>query len=251
MPETGDFFHIPGMVRFLYIGHLDCTPNWEMEDHSHPFHEIIHVARGRFHAVIGGRKVTALPGETLLYRANTTHSEWSDVDQPAETYYIGFEWSAAPPSMPLVSPDSRQRITTLARWLWDDRENRHPAHHILQLILREMTLNTPASEDSLLRDVREYFTANLREPVTLADVANHVGLSKHHFLRRFRLQSGRTPMDELRQLRLEHARHLILTTTLPLKAIPPLAGLHDQHQMTRLFRRHLGMTPGELRRKTS
>lgn len=242
---------ILGAVRFLYIGHLFCTPDWAMDFHSHTFHELIHVVRGRFHATIDGETVSGTPGSSLLYRAGSSHREWSDSIDPAVTFYIGFEWPVAPPTIPLVSKDSRGRITSLARWLWEDREDEHSCHHHLQLILREISVNAPATDAPLLQRVREYLSENLLHPITLDDVAHHVGLSKHHFLRRYRQQSGRTPMDELRQMRIERARHLILTTTHPLKAIPPLSGLHDQHQMTRLFRRHLGMTPGELRRRSS
>ena len=56
-----------------------------------------------------------------------------------------------------------------------------------------------------------------------------------------------TPMAMVRQLRLHHARDLIMSTSRPLKEIAPLCGLGDVYNMTRVFRRELGYTPGSLR----
>jgi transcriptional regulator GlxA family with amidase domain len=60
--------------------------------------------------------------------------------------------------------------------------------------------------------------------------------------------TGLTPMEDLRQLRLEAARDLLLTTDLPLKAIAPRTGLGDEYHLSRLFRRAFGIAPGALRR---
>ena len=57
-------------------------------------------------------------------------------------------------------------------------------------------------------------------------------------------------MQDVRELRLELARNLILTTNEPLKVIAPQAGLGDEYHMSRAFRRYLGMPPGQLRRGT-
>jgi transcriptional regulator GlxA family with amidase domain len=56
-------------------------------------------------------------------------------------------------------------------------------------------------------------------------------------------------MRDLQLLRVESAKQLILTTDLPLKAIAPLAGLGDEYRLSRVFRRHLGLPPGALRRR--
>jgi transcriptional regulator GlxA family with amidase domain len=54
--------------------------------------------------------------------------------------------------------------------------------------------------------------------------------------------------DDLRALRLEHAQGLLMSTDIPIKDVATLSGLTDQHYLTRLFRRHLNVTPGEMRR---
>ncbi len=73
-------------------------------------------------------------------------------------------------------------------------------------------------------------------------------MSKFAFIRRYRRATGRTPMQDLRRIRLNQARTLILATGLPLKAIAAEVGLGDAFQMSRLFRRHFQTAPSHLRR---
>ena len=56
-------------------------------------------------------------------------------------------------------------------------------------------------------------------------------------------------MEDVRTLRVEYARELILTTNLPLKAIAPMAGMSSEYALSKVFRRVLGTTPGALRRR--
>ena len=55
-------------------------------------------------------------------------------------------------------------------------------------------------------------------------------------------------MADVRALRADFARDLILATALPFKAIAPRAGLGDEQAMCRTFRQLYATTPGELRR---
>ena len=76
-------------------------------------------------------------------------------------------------------------------------------------------------------------------------------MTKYHFLRRYRALTGKTPMEDVRAIRLDFARNLILTTDLPLKLIAVQAGLGDAYQLSRLFRKHLNLAPSALRRASA
>jgi AraC-like DNA-binding protein len=55
-------------------------------------------------------------------------------------------------------------------------------------------------------------------------------------------------MADVRAIRAQYARELILGTHLPLKEIAPRAGLGNEYSMSRLFRRVFQMPPGQYRR---
>ena len=73
-------------------------------------------------------------------------------------------------------------------------------------------------------------------------------MSKYHFLRRYKDLAGRTPIQDLTAIRMDHARKLIQTTSLPLKKIACMSGLGNEYHLSRLFRRHLNTAPSQFRR---
>ena len=92
-----------------------------------------------------------------------------------------------------------------------------------------------------------YLDAHLNEPVRLADVAAHVGLSHNQLIRRFRAARGTTPGAYLRDRRAERARYLLRETTLPIQSIAVEVGMPDLQHFNKWARRALGAAPTTVR----
>ncbi len=95
--------------------------------------------------------------------------------------------------------------------------------------------------------MHNHIATHLAEPIAVGDLAVIAGMSLAHFIRSYRGLTGRTPMAEVRRARLEVARHLVATSDLPLREIPGRVGLATVQHLTRLFRKHFGITPGAMR----
>jgi two-component system response regulator YesN len=80
------------------------------------------------------------------------------------------------------------------------------------------------------------------------DVAEAVGVSPSHFSRLLHRQTGRTFTDLLGQMRIQKAAQLLARTDTPLSQVALASGFSDQSYFTKVFRRHLGQTPGQYRR---
>lgn len=100
-------------------------------------------------------------------------------------------------------------------------------------------------EPSHSRPVRralEYLRERMTESITLEDLALHAGLDKFHLCRAFRAQIGMPPHAYLTRLRILRAKRL-LQSGLRASEVAPRVGLYDQAQLTRHFRRIVGVTP--------
>ncbi len=242
-----------GQATFLSIGHLDHPGGWRMAAHSHGVHELIVVCKGRLTAESSRGTLTGRTGEALLYPAGLRHKEWSEGDGPLETYYASFSMDGVDRADPLRSSDSDGRLRQIMRWLFADRHlasEAAAAHRdaLMTAVVAEYVKNCAGGEDVFVKTVREHVRAHVGDPISLEKLSKRMGMSKFHFLREYKRLSGKTPWDDVRRIRAEHARGMIMSTALPFKEIAPLCGLGTEFAMCRLFRKLFGMTPGELRR---
>ena len=245
MPDT--------VARMISMGFNDPKGHWHIKSHDHPNHEMIVVTAGHEDVAVHGRKLRAGVGDILMFKPGVAHEEWSGVDDPVQTYFMSFSWPGDTSDWLLHSVDEQGRIRMLSSWLYAGRDAAAPETRAAEeafffALIREFTRLRGWQEDSLVASVRNFVRQNIGTPLTVDMLARHVGISKFHFIRRYRRLTGRSPMEDVRMIRVGHARDMILTSNLPLKAIAPMAGLGDEISLYRLFRRYLKMTPGQLRR---
>lgn len=86
-------------------------------------------------------------------------------------------------------------------------------------------------------------------PHAIGELVKLSGLPKRTFDRRFRAATGYSPLAYIQSLRVEEAKQLLETSNDPIERIAQLVGYEDTASLRRLFRRLVGMTPGEYRRK--
>lgn len=98
-----------------------------------------------------------------------------------------------------------------------------------------------------LREVRSTIAARFTEPLTLASLADSVGIHVVHLARSFRRHYGCTVGELIRELRVDFARSRIRSGA-PLRDVATEAGFADQSHLTRTFRAVSGSTPAEFRR---
>jgi AraC family transcriptional regulator len=110
----------------------------------------------------------------------------------------------------------------------------------------------PALERGLTRrallQARAFMERNLGRGLTLGDIAKAACVSRFHFARLFRVSTGHSPMRYLLKLRIERAKVLLTRTDDPVSAIANGLGFCDQSHFTRVFRRCVGLTPGQFAR---
>lgn len=87
------------------------------------------------------------------------------------------------------------------------------------------------------------------EAHTLDSLANTAGMSRSTFIRHFNRLMRTPPIEFLQQVRLEEARALLRTTTLPVKMVAARAGFASRSHFSRLFRAAFGEDPSGFRQR--
>lgn len=97
--------------------------------------------------------------------------------------------------------------------------------------------------------VLEYVEENLGEPLRLADLQREAGCSAKRLSRAFVERTGWQPHRYVLERRVRRAASAIENQDESLAAVALSVGFADQSQMTKAFRKVLGTTPGQLKKR--
>jgi AraC family transcriptional regulator len=98
-----------------------------------------------------------------------------------------------------------------------------------------------------LRHARELIHDRVNEPLTLSSVARAAAIHPSHLARTFRKHYGRPIGEYVRAVRIERAARELAETDASISEISLRFGFFDQSHFTRVFKRHMGMTPAQFR----
>lgn len=136
-------------------------------------------------------------------------------------------------------------------------------HGLLDVVfayaLREVTAQcatehpgwSQAAHDPQVSRVLALMHEALDAPWTLEELARRSGLSRTALAERFRTVMGDTPLNHLRTLRMQRAMHLLADTDQRLEAVAAAVGYQDAFGFSKVFKRTLGLSPKDFRRRSA
>ena len=106
-----------------------------------------------------------------------------------------------------------------------------------------------AIQDSDVAEVVQHVRRNALRPIVLEDFVNVLNLSRSTLERWFHRYLGHSMKDEIVSIRMKHIQGLLLSTDQSLEEIAVSAGYEHVETMSRIFKRSVGLNPGEYRRQ--
>ena len=110
-------------------------------------------------------------------------------------------------------------------------------------------LRAKQSQDALIARCQEWAGTHYAEASPVAAMTRLAGLPERSFVRRFGKATGLSPLDYIHALRLEEAKQMLEIEDLSVEAIANEVGYEDASFFGRLFRRKVGLTPAQYRRR--
>jgi AraC family transcriptional regulator len=100
-----------------------------------------------------------------------------------------------------------------------------------------------------LKRAVEFIDAHIDSPMTLAELAEAVGLSRMHFAAQLRRATGFRPNEYMLRHRVEKARTMLAETNVPIAELALNVGFSSQSHFTSAFKRFSGLAPSRWRRR--
>lgn len=117
-------------------------------------------------------------------------------------------------------------------------------------VIQRRSTDIIAIDDEELAAALIFIRDNAHRPIQVEDILDAVPLSRRALELHFQQKLGRTPADEIRRVRLERAKQLLIDTELPLAQVAKRCGYNHVQVLIRNFKRVLGMTPDQFRKHT-
>ena len=121
---------------------------------------------------------------------------------------------------------------------------------ILQLNSEQLapkTRNGSNNSEKMLQTMIQYIQMHFERPITLADIAGAVNISKNTALRYFQENIGVSPVEYLIQYRLNNACKMLRETSEKITYIAGCAGYDNVSYFNRIFKKYVGKTPSQYR----
>ena len=219
--------------------------------------------KGRFgHAE--GELVTE-PGEWVLIRPGTPHDYGVETSlkqwellwvhfQPRAHWLAWLNWPTVAPGLLKLTIDETtlKRFREVHRLFTSDlRRSEAFAMNALEAVLLECDRQNPLAAtsryDDRIRRAMDYLERNIARKITLADIADAVGLSPSRLAHLFREQTGQTPQQYLEGIRMQRASELLRRTGFSIKQIADAVGYDSQFYFSQRFKVRTKHSPSTFR----
>ena len=104
--------------------------------------------------------------------------------------------------------------------------------------------------DERIKGMMQFIQANFSQELTISDIAASATLSVSECLRCFRATIGTTPIQYLKQYRIQKAAQLLLGSQEKVADIGAQCGFQDTSYFTKSFREAKGVTPSQFRKQS-
>lgn len=258
--------------------HLRDTAGQERNFHFHEFDKVVLLLSGHVDYAVESTTYTLRPWDVLLVKHHTIHKAIIDKKEPYERIIIYLDRKFFDRCLPdaglmkcfetadktgqhllATDGDERQRLrAALDTYESSMTDTGVGAQAMRDTIIMQILIiiNRMAAAPEQVESVRDpkiervlsYINENLSRGLTVDELAEEVFLSRYHFMRLFKAQTGSTVHAYVRQKRLMYAARLIREGVPAVKAAAD-SGFGDYSGFHRAFKESFGISPASIKKQ--
>jgi AraC-like DNA-binding protein len=248
----------------------ECQQPFTAAPGAHDAIEIALVLEGTVQYTVGGRDILVPEGHVVIVPRGVEHATsfvtpvralalWLGADFVAEIADAMGPEIASLALTPGVLGDKNSRVKSLLTFMVDEVNGAAPGHTrageaLAESIVIEVLRKAPRAANRGGRDPRvaqamAQMHASFAEPLSIDDLAKTARMSRFHFSRLFRDETGQAPYQYLLRIRLASASELLRGGHHSVTEAALAAGFSDLSRFASMFKKHTGKRPSELLRE--
>lgn len=234
-------------LTITYFVHKRCSPQWELLPSEISFYDLTFVLKGSaaYYSHSGAHLLQA--GQAVLLPQGSFRCAQT---QGMECAAFNFQCSEPLP-LSAGALDWEQDELLLRyfsdferAWMGLDPDRMLYCQGILLLILHRMAaLNRQGKGSPHVAQIRRYLEQHYLEPITVEEVAHHVGLHPTYCGSLFRRETGRSILQTVNLLRVNRASAMLAYGGASITETAMECGFSDLFYFSRVFRKITGLSP--------
>lgn len=254
----------PTAMGFYPRAHLH-----RMERQRHDDNLLIYCVEGAGHTQTEQWSGEIAAGQILLLPQGVAHEYSADSHDPWSIYWVHFQGTSSAvfnqylggdtDSPPAAQAGISPQLIAHFRGLMGVHRTGYSSgafinaanqlRHLLTAIALEMREAKARNQHSFdLEEIQSFMLENIGRPLDLDTLAATAKLSKFHFTAKYKALTGYSPIRHFLNMKMEHACHLLDTSSLSIKGVAAALGYEDQLYFSRLFSKTVGLSPRTYRR---
>ena len=281
--ETGRDVASFGTPAFPVASYHDDLSQYDIAWHWHQEMEAVVLTHGSLVFAAGNRKYTLQEGEGFFINSGALHGAWSVDTTGCQFHSLVFHPRLVGGDensvffqnyvRPLMENAQLEGVVLSPRISWQADaiaaiENawqacaREPLGYefqvrtnLSQLLCLLQSANPGGAPNKMqlraaerIKNMLRYIHENFNQDLNTTSIAKSTGVSESECLRCFRNIIGTTPIQYLRQYRVQRSAQLLTNTQEPVADIAQRCGFQDVSYFTKTFRELRGCTPSEYRK---
>ena len=236
----------------VWNGYTLCSKDWGMTDVSEVFHRIYYVYGGEAYYRMNGITRRLEPGKLYIFPILYPYTMWHNPDAPLEVLWFHIEMDAQlcaeVVEIPLEQDDTIKHLLEAMRTMSDRVVHYEKLLKIFSVFLTLLTeqMQVCPYPGKQMDKVLEYIQNNMDKELSVKTLADHAGMERSYFSRRFKEIFHMTPTQYITAKRMKiAARELMAGASVYHSA--KAAGYADEKAFSRAFKRYMEITPGRYR----
>lgn len=111
----------------------------------------------------------------------------------------------------------------------------------------KVSLKLDCSIDFNMENMITFMLGNVHSSLTLDQLASQANMSKYHFSRLFKENTGYSPIDYFSRLKIQKACNLLYSSSFSIKEISDLLSFNNQFYFSKVFKKITGYSPSDYR----
>lgn len=229
------------------------SPLWNYSRHRHPYIELIYRKNGRGRTDLLEESHRFSYFDTLVYPVDCWHEDKFEANPENDCCCLWVDMPEAVLDKPLQVHDQNGALGSLFHAILEEHRKISSSSELLSLMIRTLLIQilmySEESKPSTIEQIIQYLNAHLAEKITLDGLAAVTFMSKSYMVRQFKLETGKTIIAYLNELRIEKAKMLLATTTKTVTEVAYSVGFDSPKYFYRTFKTIAGMTPATFSRR--